>query len=239
VSAATPVATTFFITGTDTGVGKTRVTAGLLAAARDAGLKAAGMKPVAAGAEWRDGRMLNDDALMLAQASGQDTPYDELNPYCLIEPISPHIAANRADICIDIDKITEIARRMALAHELLLIEGAGGWYTPLGPDESMATLARALAAPVVLVVGMRLGCLNHARLTREAIERSGCRLAGWIASGLDPQFAAAAENLATLASLLGAAPLGLLPFEPDSARDALHLREALLRLRAAHEREIA
>ncbi len=229
---------TWFIAGTDTGVGKTRVTAGLLAAAREAGLKAAGMKPVAAGAERRDGRLVSEDALAIAAASGQSTLYDDLNPFCLIEPISPHIAANRANIQIDIDKIVECARRLALAHELLLIEGAGGWYTPLGAEESMANVAQALAAPVVLVVGMRLGCLNHARLTCEAIEWSGCRLAGWIASGVDPQFAATEENLATLAALLGAPPLGMLPFERDSARDALHLREALLRLRSAREREI-
>jgi len=230
---------TFFITGTDTGVGKTRVTTGLLAAARDAGLKAAGMKPVATGAERCDGRLVNNDALAIATASGQSTPYDDLNPFCLIEPISPHIAANRANIRIDIGKITEISRRIASAHELLLIEGAGGWYTPLSAEESMANLAQALAAPVVLVVGLRVGCLNHARLTCEAIEWSGCRFAGWIASGVDPQFAAGEENLATLADLLGAPPLGVLPFERDSTRDALHLREALLRLRSAREREIA
>lgn len=229
---------TYFIAGTDTGVGKTRVTAGLLAAACEAGLKVAGMKPVAAGAVRRDGRLVSEDALAIAAASGQDTPYDELNPYCLLEPISPHIAANRANIRIDIDRIAETARRMTLNHELLLIEGAGGWYTPLGAGESMADLARALAARVVLVVGMRLGCLNHARLTREAIGRSGCRYAGWIASGVDPRFEAVDENLATLASLLGAPPLGVLPFERDSTRDALHLREALSHLRTGPERAV-
>jgi dethiobiotin synthetase len=227
---------TFFITGTDTGAGKTRVTVALLAAAREAGLKAAGMKPVAAGAEQREGRLVSDDALRIAAASGQDTSYDDLNPYCLLEPVSPHIAANMAHISIDVGKIVGIARRLAQAHELLLIEGAGGWYTPLGAGESMADLAGALAAPVVLVVGMRLGCLSHARLTHEAIERSGCHYAGWIASGVDARFAAAGENLATLTSLLGAPPLGVLPFERDSSRDAPHLRVALSRLRSARER---
>lgn len=231
--------TSFFVTGTDTGVGKTRVTAALLAAAREAGLKAAGMKPVAAGAEQREGRLVSDDALRIAAASGQGTTYDDLNPFCLLEPVSPHIAADRANIRIDIDRIVEISRRIALAHELLLIEGAGGWYTPVGNKSSMADLAKALAAPIVLVVGLRLGCLNHARLTREAIERSGCRFAGWIASHVEPRFAAGEENLATLADLLGAPPLGVLPFEPDSVRDARHLREALLRLRSARGSEIA
>lgn len=225
----------YFVTGTDTGVGKTRVTAGLLAAARAAGLKVAGMKPVASGAQWRDGRLVSEDAELIAAASGQPTPYDDLNPFCLLEPISPHIAANRANIKIDIGKITEIAARLARSHDLLLIEGAGGWYTPLGPRESMAELARALAVPVVLVVGLRIGCLNHARLTLEAIEWSGVGYAGWIASHVDPGFEAGEENLATLTALLGAR-LGALPFERESARDALHLREALLRLRSAHER---
>jgi dethiobiotin synthetase len=200
-------------------------------------MKAAGMKPVAAGAERRDGRLVSEDALLLAAASGQGTAYGDLNPFCLMEPISPHIASNRADIRIDIDKIVEIARRMALVHELLLIEGAGGWYTPTGAGESMADLARALAAPIVLVVGLRIGCLNHARLTLEAIEWGGCHCAGWIASGVDPEFAALEENLATLASLLGAPPLGVLPYGRDSTRDALQLRGALLRLRSAQSSE--
>jgi dethiobiotin synthetase len=229
---------TYFMTGTDTDVGKTRVTAALLAAARAAGLKVAGMKPVAAGAEQRDGRLVSDDALLIAAASGQDTPYDDLNPFCLIDPISPHIAADRANIRVDIDKIVEVSRRMALAHELLLIEGAGGWYTPISAGKSMADLAKAIAAPVVVVVGLQIGCLNHARLTREAIGHCGCRFGGWIASGVDPLFAAGEENLATLAALLGAPPLGVLPFERDRARDAMHLRGALLRLRPAHEHEL-
>jgi dethiobiotin synthetase len=230
--------TTCFIAGTDTGVGKTRVTAALLAAARAAGVKAAGMKPVAAGAERRQGRLVSEDALLIAAASGQDTAYDDLNPFCLLEALSPHIAANRANIRIDIDKIADCARRLASGHELLLIEGAGGWYTPIGSDATMADLVQALAAPIVLVVGMRLGCLNHARLTLEAIERSGCPMAGWIANHIDPQFAAVEENLATLAQQLGAPPLGVLPFEHDSTHDALHLRDALLRLRSTRTAEL-
>ena len=225
----------FFVTGTDTGVGKTRVTAGLLAAARATGLKVAGMKPVASGAQQRDGRLVSEDALLIAEASGQSTPYEDLNPYCLLEPISPHIAANRANIEIDIAKIAEIAARLARAHDLLLIEGAGGWYAPLRPRESMADLVRAIGAPVLLVVGLRVGCLNHARLTHEAIEWSGVGFSGLIACQLDPHFEALEENLATLASLLGAPPLGMLPFERDGTRAALHLRAAVPRLRAARE----
>ncbi len=229
---------TFFIAGTDTGVGKTRVTTGLLVAARAEGLRVAGMKPVASGADRRDGRLVSDDALRIAAASGEPICYEDLNPYCLLEAISPHIAANRADIKVDIDKIVEIARRLRSNRDLLLIEGAGGWYTPISEHLSLAELARALEAPVVLVVALKLGCLNHARLTVEAIARSGCRIVGWIANRIDPDFEACEENLATLKHLLGAAPLGVLPYTIDTAGDAHQLRGALLHLRAARERKI-
>lgn len=228
----------FFVAGTDTGVGKTRITAGLLAAGRAAGLSVAGMKPVASGAERREGRLVCDDALRIAAASGQTTPYEELNPYCLLDAISPHIAANRQNIGIDIGKIAEISYHIASGHALLLIEGAGGWYTPISEAESMADLARVLAVPVLLVVGLRLGCLNHARLTREAIEGSGCSFAGWIANRIDADFDASAENLAMLGRLLGAPPLAVLPYSIDATHDVQHLRGALSHLHAARGREI-
>lgn len=223
---------TFFVTGTDTGVGKTRVTAGLLAAARAMGLMVEGMKPVASGAESLDGRLVAEDALRIAMASAATVPYEDLNPYCLLESISPHIAANRSNITVDIAKIVEIVGRLQKNRELLLIEGAGGWYTPISERESLADLARALETPVILVVALRLGCLNHARLTVEAIGRSGCRFAGWIASRVDPAFEACEENLATLEYLLGAAPLGAMPYAIDRSGDAAQLHNALLQLRA-------
>ncbi|HVN98877.1 MAG TPA: dethiobiotin synthase [Steroidobacteraceae bacterium] len=226
----------FFITGTDTGVGKTRITAGLLAAGRAEGLKVAGMKPVASGAELREDGPVNADALMIAAASGQTTPYKKLNPYCLVDAISPHIAADRQQIRIEIRKITEIARGLAARHDLLLIEGAGGWYTPISDTESMADLALRLQADVVLVVALRLGCLNHARLTREAIERGGGRIAGWIANRTDPYFTASEENLATLERLLAAPPLAVVPHAASAAHDREHLRDALLRLHPARNR---
>jgi len=226
----------YFITGTDTSVGKTRVTAGLLAAGRAEGLKVAGMKPVASGAELRADGPVSADALMIAAASGQATPYKKLNPYCLIDPISPHIAADRQQIQIEIAKIAEIARQIAARHDLLLIEGAGGWYTPISATESMADLALRLRADVVLVVALRLGCLNHARLTREAIERGGARIAGWIANRTDAHFTACAENLATLERLLAAPPLAVVPHSVSAAHDAEHLRDALLRLHPARNR---
>ncbi|MGH8254373.1 MAG: dethiobiotin synthase [Steroidobacteraceae bacterium] len=220
----------FFVAGTDTGVGKTRITAGLLAAGRAAGLSVAGMKPVASGAEIHEGGLVSADALLIAAASGQRTPYNKLNPYCLLDAISPHIAANRTNTRIDIRKIAEIAVQLAAKQDLLLIEGAGGWYTPISDTESMADVARAVHAPVILVVALRLGCLNHARLAHEAITHSGCSMAGWIATHVDPYFAAADENVATLARLLGASPLAVLPHAIDATRDAGHLSEALSRL---------
>jgi dethiobiotin synthetase len=223
-------AETFFVAGTDTGVGKTRVTAALLAAGRAKGLNVAGMKPIASGAERIDGRMASTDALQLVAASGQSTAYEDLNPYCLEEAISPHIAAKMANITVDISKIAAISGRLRTQADLLLIEGAGGWYTPIGPNESMADLARSLDAPVLLVVGLRLGCLNHARLSREAILGSRCRFAGWIGNHIDPGFAALEENLATLNQLMGAEALGQLRHSHESTHDAAQLRGALERL---------
>ncbi|HEV7432109.1 MAG TPA: dethiobiotin synthase, partial [Steroidobacteraceae bacterium] len=187
----------YFIAGTDTGVGKTRVTAALLAAGHASGLTVVGMKPVASGAELICGRMASADAVLLAAASGQTIAYEDLNPYCLELPISPHIAAKFANIEVDISKIVTISKKLLERSDLLLIEGAGGWYTPISEQASMADLARALGTPVVLVVGLKLGCLNHARLSLESIRRCGCPFAGWIGNHIDPGFAAPTENLAT------------------------------------------
>jgi dethiobiotin synthetase len=231
-------AESYFVAGTDTGVGKTRVTAALLAAGRAAGLSVAGMKPVASGAELISGRMASADAVQLAAASSQSTDYEDLNPYCLEVAISPHIAAKLANIAIDIAKIVTIARKLQAQSDLLLIEGAGGWYTPISEQKSMADLARALGTPVLLVVGLKLGCLNHARLSLEAIRRSGCHFAGWIGNHIDSGFMAPAENLATLRQLLGAEPLALLPYSAQGSSDAPHMHSALLRLRSSSQRRI-
>jgi dethiobiotin synthetase len=225
-------AASFFIAGTDTGVGKTRVTTGLLAAGRAAGLRVAGMKPVAAGAKLRDGRMINEDAAMIADITGQNSPYELLNPYCLADAVSPHIAAQRANLRIDIRVIVAGARQISSGNQLFLIEGAGGWYAPISARETMADVARALAVPVLLIVGLKLGCLNHARLTLEAIGECGCRFAGWAGSVIDPDFAALEENCATLEQLLEAPPIALLPHRPERSADARHLAAALPRLLA-------
>ena len=223
----------FFIAGTDTGVGKTRVTGGLLRAARALRAPVAGMKPVAAGSILKDGRQISEDALYIEHNSGQISPYELLNPYCLSDPLSPHIAAKRAGIRIDIDRIGSAALQLAQGQNLLLIEGAGGWYAPISATETMADVARALGVPVLLVVGLRIGCLNHALLSAQAIERCGCRLRGWIGNLIDPEFAARDENIAMLTQLLGTVPLALLPHAPDSSGDALALRAAAENLLSA------
>ena len=223
----------YFVAGTDTGVGKTRVTCALLAAARAQGLAVAGMKPIAAGGEWHDGHFISEDARLIAENSGQSSPYSEINPYCLLEPISPHIAANRARITVDIDLIATIGTRLRAKHDFVLVEGAGGWYTPIDDRRSMAEVAKALHCPIILVVGLRLGCLNHARLSLEAMRGSGCDFAGWIGSQIDANFAALPENLATLEMILGGPPLALLPFADATTDDAQRARAALPRLLAS------
>jgi dethiobiotin synthetase len=222
----------YFIAGTDTGVGKTRVTGGLLKAAGGLGAPVAGMKPVATGAISQDGCSFSEDALYIQDNAGQIAPYELLNPYCLAEPLSPHIAAQRSGVRIDSNRIVHCAQQLAIGRRLLLIEGVGGWYAPIRESATMADIARALALPVVLVIGLRLGCLNHALLTAQAIERCGCALRGWIGSQVVAGFAAANENIAMLTHLLGAPPLALLRYEPDPRTDAEQLREAAAQLLA-------
>lgn len=202
----------YFIAGTDTGAGKTRVTAGLLRALVELGLRPRGMKPVSAGG--------NEDAVTIAAVTGQIADDPHLNPYNLPEALSPHIAAENAGICIDIDRIRASYAALATESELVLVEGAGGWLSPISEDQTMADVAVALRLPVLLVVGLRLGCLNHALLTAQAIRGSGLVLGGWLGSQPQREFAACAANLRTLSQRLGSAPLAVLPWQPDTGRDA-------------------
>ncbi|MCO5762894.1 MAG: dethiobiotin synthase [Chromatiaceae bacterium] len=273
----------FFVTGTDTGCGKTEVSLGLIEALRQRGLKVQAMKPVASGCvpaaplvglplvesqgpsvgsevsqaqdlqltakgislgssaglalsgvqspglgpslcgnpESTAGRGLrNADAERLLAQASRPAPYDWVNPYAFLPPIAPHIAARELGVRIDPGLIHARARALAGMGEVLIVEGVGGWRVPLGPDLALSDLPGLLGLPVILVVGLRLGCLNHALLTAESILAGGCRLAGWVANEIDPEMARREENLATLASLLPAPLLGHIPWLEEAGPSA-------------------
>lgn len=203
-----------FITGTDTNVGKTLVSATLLLAMKDQGIRAVGMKPVAAGAERMDGAWVNEDVTILAAASGIQAPPEWTNPYLFREPIAPHIAADRKGVRIELPRIVEACGQLARLADWVVVEGAGGFRVPLDERRDSADLAVALGLPVVLVVGMRLGCINHALLTAEAIERRGLKLAAWVANQIEPDMAAFDGNLASLDARLPAPCLAVIPALP-------------------------
>lgn len=202
----------YFITGTDTEIGKTHSAVKLIEHWQAQGRKVLAMKPVASGCEiLPDGRWFNDDVARLTAATGQ-TDLELMNPYRFLPPVSPHIAAREAGVTISLDVIRANMQSLAAECDVLLVEGAGGWLAPLSDELSMADLARQLGLPVILVVGMKLGCINHALLTAQAINASGATLAGWVANRVVPQQLAYADNLATLQAKLGQ-PLLELPFE--------------------------
>lgn len=206
-----------FITGTDTEVGKTVVAAALVRALVEAGLKVAPMKPVAAGAAVTPEGPRNADALALMAAANTRNVYRAVNPYCLELAASPHIAAAKAGISVEVTTILSAFAELAATADLVVVEGAGGWYAPLNPTQTMADLASALNLPVLLVVGLRLGCLNHALLTAEAVRAKGLTLAGWVANHVQPAFEHAEENIATLEARLGAPLLSRIPYQPHDA----------------------
>lgn len=202
----------FFVTGTDTGVGKTWVTCGLITALRRKGLSVVGMKPIASGCERTSEGLCNDDALRLQEASSCAVPYDCINPYAFEPPIAPHIAARDAAVDIAFPLIRERVEWLARQAEYVVVEGVGGWRVPLGRDGDVASLANMLNFPVLLVVGVRLGCINHALLTSDAIHSSGLPLAGWVANRLDPDSARFEDNLETLTNAIPAPCLGVIPY---------------------------
>lgn len=207
----------FFVTGTDTGVGKTLVTAALLRALREAGHRVAGMKPIAAGAEPGPEGPANEDALLLQAESSARHPYADVNPWLFEPAIAPHIAASEAGVEIDLARIASAHARLAAAAEVVLAEGAGGFLVPLDARRSCAEIPVLLRMDVILVVGLRLGCLNHALLAAEAIAARGLALAGWVGNGVDPRFARREANLETLHARLPAPCLGIIPWmeRPD------------------------
>lgn len=235
-----------FITGTDTGVGKTHVALALIRGLVRDGRRVAAMKPVAAGATRetaatsetvarrntgatretsairQPGALHNEDALLLAAAANVAVPYETLNPYCLAPPISPHIAAEEAGIVIDPAVIRREFEKIASLADCVVVEGAGGWLAPISRTQTMEDVAVALDLPVVLVVGLRLGCLNHALLTASAVRASGLKLAHWIANEIEPQFERSAENVARLSAALGP-PLAVVPHSLQRADTTFHV----------------
>lgn len=199
----------WFVTGTDTEVGKTAVCCALLRAAAASGLRTAAIKPVAAGC---DELGQNEDALALSQSMTAPLDYAQINPVALPEAIAPHLAAEHAGRRVQVAQLAGLCRGVMLGKtDFVLVEGAGGWRVPVSPRETLADLARELQAPVILVVGMRLGCINHALLTAEAVRRDGLQLAGWVANQPGERMACHEENLATLVRMLPAPLLGELP----------------------------
>ncbi|MBE7927537.1 dethiobiotin synthase [Pseudomonas saudiphocaensis] len=211
------MAAAFFVTGTDTEIGKTTIAAGLLHAARNAGLSTAAAKPVASGCVPTAEGLRNDDALALLAECTLPLRYEAVNPFSFEPAIAPHLAAREAGIELNAACLAEPVRQMlALQADFSLVEGAGGWRVPLDGRESLSDLARLLGLPVILVVGVRLGCINHALLTAEAIERDGLQLAGWVANIVDPATSRLEENLATLDERLSAPCLGRVPRLPQA-----------------------
>ncbi len=204
----------YFLTGTDTGVGKTLIAAALLRAAAGRGLSTLGMKPVAAGGA--------EDVEALIAASTVAAPRELVNPYALAEPLSPHLAARREGVSIDLERIARSCESLRQRADFLIVEGAGGLRVPLTDRLDGGDLAARLGLPLILVVGLRLGCLSHALLTAEAIGARGLALAGWVASQVDARMACVEENVATLRARLAAPLLGFVPHQahPDPARVA-------------------
>ncbi|UZE97090.1 dethiobiotin synthase [Alkalimarinus alittae] len=208
------MANTFFVTGTDTDVGKTVVSAALLEAAKSKGLQTLAIKPVAAGCEQTDEGLRNSDALLLQKHMTLDLAYEQVNPVALDAPAAPHIVAANQGKTLSVSRLAGFCRGALMTkHDFSLIEGAGGWRVPLNVRETLADLPRELNIPVVLVVSLKLGCINHALLTAEAIRRDGLPLAGWVANRVqNDTLDYEDENIATLKSLLPAPCLGVLPF---------------------------
>lgn len=207
----------FFITGTDTDAGKTTVAAGLLCAARRQGFSTLAIKPVASGCDLTAQGLRNSDALALAQQSSIKLPYAQINPFAFAPAIAPHLAAQQADVKLDVATLQQACLQVVNQQaDLTVIEGAGGWLVPISASQTMADLAKALQLPVILVVGVRLGCINHALLTAEAIARDGLTLTGWIANCLDPTMPALADNLISLEQHLKSPCLAQVPWVADA-----------------------
>lgn len=215
----------FFVTGTDTGVGKTLVSAALMRALGRQRIAVAGMKPVASGCAATTGGLRNDDALLLQAESSRPWPYQTVNPYAFEPAIAPELAAREAGVAVSLGTIETAFGSLQGGSDVVIVEGAGGFLVPLGAGLSFADLPSALGLEVILVVGLRLGCVNHALLTAEAVRRRGLGLAGWVGNLIDPGFERLEANLDSLGQRLDAPRLGVIGHldapDIDLAADAL------------------
>jgi len=209
----------FFVTGTDTDVGKTWASVALMRALQAKGLVVSGMKPVAAGCDWLQGGWKNQDALLLQRNSSLALDYHRINPYAFERPVSPHVACEGNEVNEQV--ILDAFDYLKANSDCVIVEGAGGWLSPLGSDLDNAQLAKSLRLPVILVVGMRLGCINHARLTVQAIRQTGLDIEGWLAVQLEPDMPEFQANLDFLRYSLNAPSLGVLRNLPSPDFDAL------------------
>ncbi len=212
-----------FVTGTDTGIGKTFVSVALLNALCTQGVRAIGMKPVASGCTRAPDGLRNDDALALLAASYTTVPYDLVNPMAYEEPVSPHLAAAAENRPVDLHVVAAAHARLSARAEIVVVEGVGGWMAPLSETLVAGDLARTLGLPVILVVGLRLGCINHTLLTARAIIEDGAKLLGWVGSLVDPEMIEPEANVATLRARLTAPCLGVIKYgaTPEEAASAL------------------
>jgi dethiobiotin synthetase len=223
------MAQSYFVIGTDTNVGKTYVASALVKHFTAIGLKTVGMKPVASGCELNEkNELINEDVTALISASNINADLDLINPYRFVPAIAPHIAAEQAGVQIDLEVIQQAYAQLACLADMLIVEGAGGFCVPLNKTQTLADLAVLLNIPVILVVGMRLGCINHALLTVEAIQARGLKLAGWIANEIEPNFAMFDENLSSLQQRISAPCLSVVRWqcELNIAPNTLPLRDS-------------
>jgi len=218
----------YFITGTDTDAGKTWVTLALMEYFKQQGKTVVGMKPVAAGCVWQDGQLKNEDALLIQAHASVAVAYELVNPYAYELPVSPHIAGKDNPVVLsEVLAKFDVLKQQA---EIILVEGAGGWLAPINNDQDISDLTKSLALPVIMVVAIRLGCINHAKLTHQAIKQAGVSCAGWIAICTDADMLVREENIDTLKSALSAPLLGVIPFTkvPDFKKLASCLSSQLM-----------
>lgn len=217
-----------FITGTDTDVGKTVYSQLLLQSLNAAGLRTAAMKPLASGAELCDGELRNADALMLQQTANTTFSYAQCNPYCFAPAIAPHLAATQAGVKIEFAVIQQAYTQLQKQADITVVEGVGGWLVPMDQQHTVADLVQAMHLPVILVVGLRLGCINHALLTAESIIQRGIPLIGWVANVIDPNMMYLQENIQTIAQRVRAPLLDVIDFinqvEQSEARSRLNIK---------------